>query len=158
MVDAAITGLVIYDSRLFNRTSHVGRWATSVSAKFTAHAIAKAPVNRRARKSHWDSLYPPGSLKAGISGDADRIGPKHWQITISSSAPYTQYVLGGTPWIMPTNAPYLTLPRNPGFGTRRRHNVVRGQRANNFLSRAARATARTHSSLRGMDDMLFQQW
>lgn len=154
----AITGLVIYDSRLFARTGHVGRWATSVSAKLTLNTIVRTPVNKRQVKSHWDAMYPPGSMKAGWSGDADRIGPRHWQITLTNPVPYTEYVLGGTKAITPTDQPYLTLPVNPAFGRRRRHNVVRGQRRNNFLLGAARATARSHSSLRGMGDMLFQQW
>lgn len=158
MADAYITGLVIYDSRLFQRNSHVGRWATSVSRNFTINAVARAPVNRRQRKSNWYPNYPVGSLKAGISGDADRIGPKHWQIVVNVDVPYAGYVLGGTGPITPTSQPYMTIPLNPGFGRRRRHNVVRGQRKNNFLAGAARATARRHSSLRGLGDMLFRQW
>ena len=124
----------------------------------TGHAVARAPVNRRARKSHWDAAYPPGSLKSSISGSADRIGPRHWQIVLDIGVPYAAYVIGGTgPTIVPTTQPYMTLPANPGFGRRRRHNVVRGQRPNTFLRSAARATGRTHPSVRDLEN-LFEQW
>lgn len=159
MARAEIVGLVIYDSVLFNRESHVGRWAHSINRNFTFNAIRQAPVNKRSRKSFLDSRYPPGSLKASISGSADRIGPKHWQIALDIGVPYAGYVLGGTTGpITPQSANYMTLPRNPGFGTRRRAYVVSGQNENNFLARAAIPTARQHPSVRGLPGMLFRQW
>jgi len=72
--------------------------------------------------------------------------------------PYAKYVVQGTTGpIAPTTAPYLKLPSNAGFGRRTRHNVVSGQRANHFLSAAARATGRTHPSVRDLGS-LFEQW
>lgn len=159
MAEAAIVGLVIYDSRLFNRNSHVGRWAMSVDRTFTFNAIREAPINKRARKSHLDSAYPPGSLRASISGSADRIGPRHWQIVSNIAVPYADYVLSGTTGpIVANSADYMTIPRNPGFGIRRRAYVVSGQSSNNFLARAAIPTARRHPSLQGLPGMLFRQW
>jgi hypothetical protein len=159
MATAYITGLVIYDSRLFDRNSHVSRWAHSVSSKFTGHAIAKAPVNKRQNKSPWYSAYPVGALKASISGDAYRVGPKHWQITLDVNVPYAGWVLGGTTGpITPTASKYMQIPYNSGFGRRQRHYVVSGQKANNFLAEAAAATARSHPSVRGLPGHLFEQW
>lgn len=159
MAEAFITGLVIYDSRLFNRNDHVGRWAHSVSRSFTLNAVARAPVNKRPNKSHWDAAYPPGSLKASIDGAAERIGPKHWQITLDVGVPYAGYVISGTHGpIVAENANYMTLPRNPGFPRGRRRYTVSGQRPNNFLADAAEATARRHPSLRGLSGFLFEQW
>lgn len=154
-----ITGMVIYDSRLFNRTGAVGRWATSVSTKFEYHAVRLAPFNKRPNKSHWDAAYPPGSLKRSIEADAERIGPRHWQIVLHVGVPYAGYVIHGTTDvspIVPNSAKYMTLPRNPGF-RRRRHNVVAGQRRNPFLRHAARAVGRSHSSVRNLEN-LFEQW
>lgn len=159
MASAEIVGMVIYDSRLFDRNSHVSRWAHSVSSKLTLNAIQAAPTNKRQQKSHLDAAYPPGSLKKSISGEAYKVGPRHWQITLDIAVPYAGYVLGGTgPNIYPQQAPYLKLPSNAGFGRRTRHNVVRGQKANNFLVTAAAATARTHPSVRGLPDLVFEQW
>jgi hypothetical protein len=158
MPTGTITGLVLYDSKLFNRNSHVGRWAHSVKRNLEINSIARAPVNKRANKSHLDSRYPPGSLKAGISGFADRIGPKHWQVGLDINVSYADYVLGGTQGpIVANTANYMTLPRNFGY-RKRRHFTVAGQRPNNFLAEAAAATARQHPSLRGLEDMLYQQW
>jgi hypothetical protein len=153
----AITGLVIFDSRLYGQTSHVARWAHSVSRKFTFHAIAKAPVNKRPVKSHWYPGYPPGSLKANIEGEAQYAGVGRWQITLDIGVPYAMHVIRGTDSpIVAESANYMTLPRNPGF-RKRRHFTVSGQAPNRFLVEAARATARTHSSLRGLGDMIFRQ-
>lgn len=156
---AAITGLVVFDSRLFGVNSHVSRWANSVSRKLTLNTIQAAPFNKRQNKSHLDALNPPGTLKASIDGEAYKVGPRHWQITLDIGAHYAPYVLGGTgPTITPVTAKYLKLPYNGSFGRRRRHNVVRGQKANNFLVTAAAATGRSHPSVRGLPDLVFEQW
>jgi hypothetical protein len=158
MPTGSITGLVLYDSKLFNRNSHVGRWAHSVSRNLNTNTFVRAPVNKRANKSHLDSAYPPGSLKANIETFADRIGPKHWQIGLNINVPYADYVIRGTQGpIVANTADYMTLPRNLGY-RKRRHFTVAGQRPNNFLAEAAAATARQHPSLRGLEDMLYQQW
>lgn len=158
MPTASITGLVLYDSKLFNRTSNVGRWAASVATNFEAFATAAAPINKRPAKSHLDAGYPPGSLKASIRVVDERIGPKHIQVVLSMGVPYAQYVVGGTHGpITATSSEAMWLPRNPGF-RKRRHFTVSGQRPNNFLAEAAAATAGRHPSLRGLDHLLYQQW
>lgn len=167
---AAITRLVVYDSVLFNRTGHVRRWADGVERRFTANAIEEAPLNKRTNKSHWDTAYPVGSLKASIRGEVNRIGPVHLETIISVNVPYATYVLEGTgPVIYPVVSEYLLLPWNPGF-TPRRHGksfegqeegkpsklpMVKGQAANNFLARAQEATAHRHPSLRGLTQHAF---
>lgn len=164
-MDAEITVIVITDTKLFNRTGDIRRWADRVEAAFTAHAIAEAPLNRRQNKNR--GAPPVGTLKAGISGEVTRVGPRQLQTIIKSEAPYTLYVLKGTTTIfsktgrIPKGEPGagqfvpigpeeggMSLP--PNFGIKRIYRQrVRGQSANNFLGRAFDATARTHSSLRG---------
>lgn len=152
-----VESMVIYDSRLFNRTGAVGKWATSVGSKFEHHAQRLAPFNKRPNKSSWDAAYPPGSLKRSIEGRAERVGPRYWQVVLDIGVPYAFYVIKGTKGpITATHHDYMTLPRNPGFRGRRK-NTVRGQRKNPFLRLAARATARTHPSVRGLENV-FQQW
>lgn len=159
MADAEIVGLVIYDSRLFNRGSHVARWAYSVAARFETAARLHAPVNKRPNKSPWYASYPVGALAESISTNAERIGPKHWQIAAYVDVPYAEFVISGTQGpITATSADYMTLPRNPSYPQGRRRFTVSGQAPNNFLSQAAATTARAHPSLRGLEDMLFQQW
>lgn len=147
--------LVVYDSILFERGHMVARWAFGVEATFTRNAIAHAPVNKRQNKSPGEP--PVGSLKASITGEADKVAPKHWQILVEVGVHYAQYVIEGTDFIYPNSAPWLKLPRNAGRGGRTRFNVVPGQKANNFLLQAARETAHTHPSLRGFEASLFEQ-
>lgn len=152
-----LVGLVVYDSVLFNRTGQVRRWADSVERRFTLNAIQEAPFNKRPNKG--PTALPPGSLKASIHGSVTRVGPRHLQTDISADVPYALYVIEGTTGpITATSAPYMKLPSNPGYGTRTRLNVVSGQRANNFLGRAAAATALRHPSLRGFEAQVFEQF
>lgn len=165
MADGTITSLVLYDSVLFDIGHHVRRWADSVSRNYTVQATALAPVNKRPNKSHL-SVHPIGSLKASISGQVDRIGPKHIQIVIHVNVPYALYVIEGTQGpITPTHSKNLRLPWNPGFspaktteGHETRFPAVSGQRANPFLKLAHTATARIHPSLRGLENQLFEQF
>lgn len=150
---AELTSLVIYDSRIFAVGGHVNRWANSVERRFVMNAKQEAPSRS-------------GELRAGISGESFKVGPKHWEIHIHSDAEHTMYVLRGTQgpimsdaaWaaggVMPDRGQreghFLNLRPGNGYGYLIRHKV-RGQRANNFFGRAADATARRHSSLRGFD-------
>lgn len=163
--------VVVTDSKLFNRTGDVGRWAARVEASFTAHAEAEAPTgfgSGRVNKSRANAAYPVGSLKASIHGEVERVGVRHLQTTVSVNVPYAMYVIKGTGPIfsksarIPAGEPGagqfapigfgeagMYIPANPGWGKSKIRQHVRGQRANDFLGRAFAATARSHSSLRG---------
>lgn len=154
---AQITGLVIYDSVLFQRGRMINRWASTLARNFERNAQAAAPYNKRAHKSSGEP--PPGSLGRSIRGDADKVGPKIWQVIVSVNVHYAMYVIGGTgPLITSPSGGDMVLPLNPGRGGRRRHAVVRGQAPNNFMVTAHRMTALQHSSIRGQEHLLFQQW
>ena len=154
--------LVIYDSILFNRTGQVRRWADGVERRFTRNARDAAPLNKRAVKTR--GAPPVGSLKAGISGNVTRIGPRHLQTDIVSSAPYSLYVIRGTGTITsgspdPANwRSWMYVPPTAGFGGITRQQQVRGQQANNFLNVAARLTAARHPSLRGFNAQTFRSF
>lgn len=166
MINASITNIVVTDSKLFNRTGAVGRWAAGVERAFTRHAISEAPSgieSGRPNKSRANMAYPAGSMKLSISGEVQRVGPRHIQTTVSVNVPYALYVLRGTGVIfsksarVPAGQPGagqfqtgrgLYLPAQP-FAKSLMRQRVRGQRANNFLARAFDRTAITHSSLRG---------
>lgn len=168
---AEITGIVVTDTKLFNRTGDVGRWAARVEVAFTAHAIEEAPTGAstgRVNKSRANAGEPVGSLKAGISGSVNRVGPRQIETIVASSASYSLYVIKGTSTIFSKTARIpagesgagqfaelgpgqgMYLPANPvPGGSAKMRQRVSGQKANNFLGRAFDATARTHSSLRG---------
>lgn len=151
--------LVLYDSILFDIGHNVRRWADRVETRFTANAIAEAPVNKRVNKSPWYAEFPVGSLKASIHGGVDRIGPKHLQIVIYVDVPYAKYVIEGTQGpIEPTTSKFMHLPPNIAYGTRKRHKQVSGQDANDFLHRAHEATAAFHPALRGASNQFLEQW
>ena len=166
---AEITAIVVTDTKLFNRTGDVGRWAARVETAFTAHAIVEAPsslLSGRPNKSRANAAYPSGSMKERISGEVVRVGPRQLQTTVLVDVPYAMYVIKGTGPIFSKSARIpkgepgagqfaplgegggMFLPAQPWVGSKVRQHV-RGQSANNFLGRAFDATARTHSSLRG---------
>jgi hypothetical protein len=154
--------MVIYDSVLFNRTGQVRRWAEAVERRFTMNARDAAPLNKRAVKTL--GAPPVGTLKAGISGNVTRIGPRHLQTDIVSSAPYSLYVIRGTGTIT-SGSPdiedwrsWMYVPPNPGFGGVTRQQTVSGQAPNNFLGTAARLTAARHPSLRGFNAQTFRSF
>lgn len=160
-----IEGIVITDTKLFNRTGNVGRWAERVESTFTRNAILKAPSSLesgRPNKSRANAAYPSGSMKLNIYGEVRRVGPRQLETVVYVAVPYAMYVIKGTPpLIFSKSARSATgrfiglepgtgmyLPGQPAWAARRRQRV-RGQRANNFLGDAFDTTARTHSSLRG---------
>jgi hypothetical protein len=79
----SLEALVIYDSVLFNRTGQVRRWANSLERRFTYNAQQMAPERS-------------GELRAGIYGTVNRVGPRHIETLIYSTAPHTLYVVKGT--------------------------------------------------------------
>lgn len=142
-----VEAVVIYDSVMYDVGRNVRRWAERVNRRFTAAAIAEAPINQRAEKTAWNAHEPIGSLKAGISGEVTRLGPRHLQTIIKSEASYSLYVLKGTGSpIVPATAGMLRLPPLGPFP--QQASSVRGQNANPFFDRAHAITGRRHSSLR----------
>jgi hypothetical protein len=158
---------VVTDTKLFNRTGDVGRWAEAVNVAYVSHARRHAPVDKRQNKSRANSMYPVGALAASIFGEVTRVGPRHLQTLIYVDVPYALYVIKGTSTIfakaarapagspggiggqfVPLEGRGMYIPAN--FGLKSRYaQRVRGQRANPFLDLAFDATARRHSSLRG---------
>lgn len=141
---AAVTGIVVYSSVLFQRGHTVERWAESVQRRFTAQAIKAAPVNKRPNTGHG----PPGGLKAGIHGHVDQIGPHQLETIIASDAPYSTFVLFGTQGPIHSRSGLPMNPPDNGPGRSGTPHSVAGQRSNNFLLIAAYFTGRTHRSVR----------
>lgn len=102
--------VVVYDSVLYNRTGQVRRWADALNARFVLNAKNAAPMRS-------------GELRAGISGEVTRIGPRHLQTVIESAAPHSLYVLRGTTgpimsrrmWGFSQKFPHLIAPRGAMF-------------------------------------------
>jgi hypothetical protein len=102
-ISTALTGVVIFDEHLYRPTGLVGFWMNKVTTRFVAEAVRAAPKDT-------------GELAAGISGDVKQIGPKQVQGTISSSAPYTMFVIRGTGF--PVKGHEGRIYTTKGFGTR----------------------------------------
>lgn len=150
-LDFAFTGMVVTDSKLFERGHMIRRWADGIAATYEFHVIAEAPLNKRANTGHG----APGGLKAGLATSVERVGVRHLITSVTSAASYTRYVAGGTDTIF-ARGRAMRLPANPGFGTHPTHRVVRGQQRNQFFERAFVATARSHPSLQPFQSMAFK--
>jgi hypothetical protein len=82
-ISTALVGVVIFDEHLYRPTGLVGFWMNKVTMRFVAESIAAAPKDT-------------GRLASGISGDVHQIGVRLVQGRLSSSAPYTMFVVRGT--------------------------------------------------------------
>jgi len=83
-ISTHLTNVVIFDEHLYRPTGMVHHWMNKVTTRFVAEAVKAAPLGET------------GRLKAGIDGDVKQIAPKMVQGVISSSAPYTMFVIRGT--------------------------------------------------------------
>jgi hypothetical protein len=169
-----LVAVEIHDEVMYAPTGTVGRWATAVARELKSAAIAEAPTGRdtgRVNKSRQNAAEPVGSLKRGIRSSTSRTGPHSLDITLSSGASYSMYVLKGTPTAysrsarVPKGEPGagqfiplsdgeggmvgMYLPANPGYGKSKFVQRRKGQRANPFFDRAVRTVATRHASLRG---------
>lgn len=166
-ISAVMGPVVVFDEKMYVRPfGTVVRWMDRVVLAFEVNAKKYAPEQT-------------GNLRAGIHGNTTKVGPKQLEGTIESTAPYSLYVLRGTrgpimsnrAWGLTHGDPdrfHMLWRENKKTGRRvarrgmmlRFHSTetgqliitaaVSGQSANNFLLEAWAATARTHSSLRGI--------
>lgn len=152
------TGMVVVDSKLYDRGHMIRRWAEGIERNFEYFVIDEAPLNKRANKSNGQ---PPGELKAGLFVTTERPGPRQLLVVVQSLAPHTKFVAGGTAdQIFPNSSRLFKIPINPGFmgpgrptprdaargGTL--HRRISGQARNQFFERAYVRTAARHPSLR----------
>lgn len=148
-----VTARVVADQGLFTATGAFGRWANDIERKLQINGIKQAPLNKRTGKSR--GAPPVGHLKANIRAELQKVTLRTFNITLTSGADYSRYVLEGTNTIIARGAggrfaeagEGMRLPANPQFGKARWRQRVRGQKANPFLQRAWNDTARTHSSM-----------
>jgi len=175
---AELTSLVIYDSVLFEVGHHVSRWANSVERGFVMHAVNEAPMRSgelrsgihgesfRSGVKHWEvhihsdaehSLYvlrgTTGPIMSNrmwnfrerfpyVPGGLPRVG----RVPIIRNGA----TVGFKPDLKALHAHGYALRVREGNGFEERFALsVSGQMANDFMGRAAQATARRHSSLRG---------
>lgn len=155
-----VTSVVVIDQHLYVGGGLVHRWFSRVGNNMYSNIVGAAPIRE-------------GTLKAGIT-------PAHIQheatlrvlgFKIESTAPHTQYVLGGTAnngegYIYSTKGAAnpeivermlagerVSEEENEGMwmtiedGGPKFHLRVHGQKANNFMLEGYNRTARTHRSL-----------
>lgn len=161
---AELESIVIFDSKMYVGNGTVRRWMDGLTLKFGVNARRYAPIQT-------------GELRAGIDTEVRLTAPKFLEGRISSTAPYSLYVIRGTSGPIMSNrlwnahrakpdVPLHLLAYNrskkTGRGGPKRGMVmtfigktgvvhaleVRGQASNNFLLEAWNATARTHRSIR----------
>lgn len=159
-----------HDEVLYAPGGMISNWVHEVASEMFFHLEREVPFNKRQNKSSGEP--PVGTMLAELFSDVDRLGTREFQITAGSRAPYTRYVVGGTPTIYARSARIpkgeegggqfaplsddefggrgMYLPANPGYGFARWRQRVRGQTANNFIGRAYDSTARVHPALRGV--------
>jgi hypothetical protein len=143
MAKAIVTKVVVFDERLYHGHGDVKKWVDLITRHFWEHAVAYAPERE-------------GRLKAGIIHETSQIGVRQVLGQVTSTAPYTMFVLRGTGlpgkgqagYIFPKNGRLLRFGASGGYGPFVGP-YVHGQKSDNFFERAWRATARNHRSIRG---------
>lgn len=93
MTRAVVVKVVEFDERLYVGNGIVNRWVRRVTFSFQKNAQLEAPVNKRAVTSHGGA---PGALRRGIVADVSHRTPKTLIGRVTSTAPHSLYVLGGT--------------------------------------------------------------
>ena len=162
---ADVVKVIVIDEGLYVGNGLVNRWLKGIGYSMYGHVFERAPT--------WS-----GQLKAGIRLDFGRDGLRILNAVVESTAPHTQYVIGGT---VGNGVGYIYSHR--GFANRAtvgrmlsgefvkdppvglwlilsdarggRHLRVHGQRANNFLAKGYNDTAKTHRALRPIHRGLF---
>lgn len=170
------TLIEINPQTLFDGNGDVTKWVTLRTAALSRRAKKEAPHGGDSGRINKSSANPEefGALRKGTRASKNmQPGPLQFQITLESTVRYSLYVIKGTK--SPITAKLarnpagtrdafgnaiggqfvegrrgMFLPPNPGFGkggipTQQ----VRGQRANDFLSRAVNREAQLHPALRG---------
>lgn len=141
----ALSKVVVFDQTMYHGNGVVHRWMETITHKFEAEAIRAAPIRS-------------GRLKAGIHATVRTVGEREIEGLIESRSTHTMFVLRGTGsslgkgkrgLILPTNGPLLRIRAGYGHG-KWVGPYVHGQQPNNFLVKAWRATARNHTSIRGV--------
>lgn len=165
---AELTGIVVHDEKLFLPGGDIYEWGREVTAQIGEFTRLEAPVNKRQVKSSANAMWPVGSLRAGIDSDMLKVSLRRMTISLSSRAPYTDYVRYGTSRIFSRSARIpkgepgagqfaelgwetggMYIPAGMGHKALIRQSVS-GQAANDFIQRGFDRTAALHSSLRGM--------
>lgn len=167
---------------LFDSNGDCTKWAQARRAGLSRRGKREAPHGSDSGRTRKSSANPEpfGSLKAGVKGSTSRTGPLQFQITLESTVRYSIFVIKGTKTPITANKARLAagtvdpatgrkiggqyaegrrgmfLPPNSFGGKNYKGGVpvqkVRGQRPNDFLSRAVRGEARLHPALLGYDD------
>lgn len=163
----ARTTVVMYDEVLYGEGHLVGRWASGIARELAVNTRAASPVSARLNKTASTMARagggPTGNMKARINASSQRTGPKQVEITLTSGAFYTLYVIRGTGYYLSRDSlgrfisfedvkeehSGMYLPGNPGFGGGGWYQRRRGQSGNDFMSRGVHMTRTNHSSLAG---------
>lgn len=145
--------VIMYDQVMYTPGGTVGKWGLGVGRELQRTIRNQAPLNKRPNKN--PGAPPVGHLKSQIHR-AVTTDPAAREIimTVSSDAEYSTYVIFGTDRIFKRNAKGqfskarggMKLPGNPGFPPVWRQSV-RGQKANDFMSRGVRIVSLNHKSL-----------
>ena len=152
-----LSNVVVNSGALFRGRGDVKVWTDRVTDRFGNEARKYAPSRT-------------GELRSKITTSTKTVGPRQVEGLIASRAKHTMYVLRGTTGPIMSDVvwaagaldalrrdpntgfypagTFMPLPAHAGFAARLAL-TVDGQKANNFLERAWRGTARDHRALRG---------
>lgn len=149
--------VVMYDQVMYLPGHVIHRWAVGMTAEVKRATSFAAPINKRMNKSKSALAKdgPRGFLKKSIRGQTRRSGARRIGMTISSKATYAAYVALGTDTIvsdsmfLPFNHMVPRGPRPSKDGMGNFHDVVSGQRPQNFFEAGLDIASRRYPSLRG---------
>src|SRR5215467_5348298 len=92
-----VVAVEVHPSTLFNKGHEVYDWCHDINRQMEVATKALAPVGRsREYRGPKAPAHAGGELRRKICASMRRLGPEQIEMTITSGAPYTKFVHGGT--------------------------------------------------------------
>lgn len=162
VVTTRVVAVHTFDEKMYQAGHLVYRWMSGIKEELRLASIKQAPhsTTTGGRVNKNPKWGPPGRLKAGIGAAMAQTGLREITTVLTSEAPYTLWVHGGTGDYYArmksgntgrfgfAEKGAMWLPPNPGWGGARWVQKRRGQAANPFFFEALRIVGAKHSSIR----------
>lgn len=145
----------VHDERLWDEGHLISNWSKKMALNLTLATKSEAPINKRAAPTR-------GQLAANIDSRRSRAKVRQIRINVTSRAPYSEYVIFGTPGA--THRKGFNIPPHyvgkginsatskwvgMSFDGKKNPKKISGQPPNDYMTRGVDKASTKHPSLRG---------